>query len=82
MHHCLTCGAICYCDGGDHENPMPANCNHQCDDEPFDEDGEIEGASRIEWRKHFASFGHAFLVTLGKAILLLALIDVCLRLSR
>jgi len=35
MHDCPICGYPCYCDGEDHEQPAPDDCQHDCDeDEP------------------------------------------------
>lgn len=33
MHDCPECNEACYCDGEDHENPTPDDCNHDCDPE-------------------------------------------------
>jgi hypothetical protein len=38
MHTCIECGSVCYCDMEDHENPMPADCSHVCDDYDSDDD--------------------------------------------
>lgn len=29
-HECIDCGQQCYCDGEDHGQPTPIDCNH-CD---------------------------------------------------
>jgi len=31
VHECPTCGEMCDCDGEDHGQPAPEDCDHQCD---------------------------------------------------
>ena len=32
-HACVLCGALCYCDMEDHDQPPPADCTHECDED-------------------------------------------------
>ena len=45
-HPCPDCGALCYCDGEDVEwDEPPADCDHQCDPCPEEEDRDAHGAA-------------------------------------
>lgn len=30
MHTCRECGMMCDCDGEDHDQPAPPDCQHDC----------------------------------------------------
>lgn len=40
MHECPNCGQMCDCDGEDHGQPAPANC--ECEETCWDEDEEFD----------------------------------------
>lgn len=43
MHDCLNCGETCDCDGEDHHQSAPDDCNHDCDPED-------DNADDRDWR--------------------------------
>jgi hypothetical protein len=38
MHDCPECGEACYCDGEDHGQEAPDDCDHDCEDRDEDDD--------------------------------------------
>ena len=38
MHECPRCWQACDCDGEDHEQPAPADCQHDCDEDAEDDE--------------------------------------------